>query len=246
MNPEGDEGTSPKRSTSQVEKLRTLGQMTVEVAHDFNNILTIVLARAQLALQQVGDDPALRQDLKAIERAARDGMEVIGRLREFTRLRPKEETSQRGDINQAVREVIEATRHRWEDDFNKKDLALKVVIELGELPPVNANLVEIREVLTNLVFNALEAMPQGGELKIKTKRGDGHVFLSVSDTGMGIPGEIRERIFDPFFTTKGPARSGLGLSVSSAIIRHYGGEILVQSRVGEGSTFTIIFPQKHK
>lgn len=242
MNQGGNEGARSERSASQVEKLRALGQMTAEVAHDFNNILTIVLAHAQFALQQVGDDPTLRRDLKAIERAARDGIEVIRRLSEFTRIRPKETARQRTDINQAVREALEATRHRWEDDFKRKGLDLEVVTELGELPPVNVNPVEIREVLTNLVFNALEAMPQGGMLKMKTQMGDSQVLIFVSDTGTGIPREIRERIFDPFFTTKGPARSGLGLSVSSAIIGHYGGEILVQSRVGEGSTFTIELP----
>lgn len=95
MNQGGDEGTGSERAANQAEKLRTLGQMTAEVAHDFNNILSIVLARAQFALQRVGDNSTLRRDLEAIERAARDGTEVVGRLREFTRMRPKETASKR-------------------------------------------------------------------------------------------------------------------------------------------------------
>jgi CheY-like chemotaxis protein len=119
-----------------------------------------------------------------------------------------------------------------------------VVQEVGGVPPLVGNPAELREVLLNLVFNAIEAMPEGGTLTLSSWAEGGNVWLAVKDTGVGIPEEIRSRIFDPFFTTKGVQSSGLGLSVSYGIIHRHGGEIMVESRPGRGTTFTIRLPRR--
>ncbi len=117
-----------------------------------------------------------------------------------------------------------------------------MVQDVRRVPPVVGNPAELREVLLNLVFNAIEAMPGGGTLVLSSWAEDSAICLAVKDTGVGIPEEVRSRIFDPFFTTKGPHSSGLGLSVSYGIIRRHGGQITVDSQPGEGTTFTIRLP----
>ncbi|GAF92334.1 unnamed protein product, partial [marine sediment metagenome] len=114
--------------------------------------------------------------------------------------------------------------------------------ELGKLPPLSGIRSELIEVLTNFIFNALEAMPQGGEITIRTEAKENEVLLYFTDGGQGIPDTIKRRIFDPFFTTKGHKALGLGLSVCYGIIKRHEGKIKVESTEGKGTTFTISIP----
>ena len=224
------------------ERLAALGQMAAGVAHDFNNVLATIMVRAEL-LRQVLPDPKLISHVEVIERVAHDGARTVRRLQEFTRpakgvdLRPV-------DLNGAVRESLEITKSRWKDDAHLSGTHIEVQTELGDIPSVLGDASEIREVLTNLIVNAVDAMPQGGLLRLATCKPpeNRRVELTVADTGIGMTDEVRAQIFDPFFTTKGPGGSGLGLSVSYGILKRHHGTISVQTVLGAGTTFTVTLP----
>ncbi|MBI2877308.1 MAG: response regulator [Candidatus Tectomicrobia bacterium] len=227
----------------QTERLRALGEMAAGVAHDFNNILALISTRAQLLNLKL-DPPnvkALKEGLAIIQRAAMDGAETVRRIRELTRARGKKETLRAIDPCQLVRDVVELTRPRWESEAPGPGSPVELVLELAEVPPVAGIQSELREVLTNLIFNALEAMPQGGRLSLSTgpSQRPGEVEIRVQDTGLGVPAEVKGKIFEPLFTTKGSLNSGLGLSVSYGIVARYGGTIEVESQEGQGSTFIV-------
>ena len=224
----------------RTERLHALGEMASGVAHDFNNILGAILGRAQL-LRRVVLDEETKRGLDAIEKAALDGANTVRRLQHFTRKRREEEFFP-VDLNQAIKDTLAITEARWKDEANLAGATIEVETSYGKIPPVMGNISELREVLTNIVFNAVEAMPEGGKLTFKTEEVDGWVCASVSDTGIGMVEEVKTRIFDPFFTTKGVKGTGLGLSVSYGIIRGHHGEINVRSNPGHGTTIEIRLP----
>ncbi len=224
----------------QLERLRALGEMASGVAHDFNNILTAILGRAQLLHQQV-EDPELRRGVEVIERVAWDGARTVRRIQEFARVR-RDRTLTTVAPNELVRDILEATQPRWKDQAEAQEIWYEVVRKLGEIPTVAGDPSEIREALMNLVLNALDAMPAGGRLTISTRVAADSVEISVADTGCGMSEEVRRRAFEPFFTMKGPQSTGLGLSVAYGIIRRHGGDIAIESREGEGTTLTIRLP----
>jgi GAF domain-containing protein/CheY-like chemotaxis protein len=225
----------------RTEKLRALGEMASGVAHDFNNLLASVLGRAQLLLRRV-QEPQLRQWLQVIERAALDGAQTVRRLQEFTRIR-RDQPLVPLDINQVVRDVLEITQSRWKEEPTSRGIALEVRTRLGDVPAVVGDAAELREAMTNLILNAVDAMPAGGTLTLTTALVDDRVEVAVADTGVGMPPEVREKVFDPFFTTKGPQGTGLGLSMTYGIVSRHGGSIAVESEPGQGSTFRLSFPR---
>ncbi len=224
------------------ERLAALGQMAAGVAHDFNNVLATIMVRAEL-LRQVLPDPTWISHVEVIERVAHDGARTVRRLQEFTRpakavdLRPV-------DLNGAIRDSLEITKSRWKDDAHLSGIHIEVQTEFGDIPPVLGDASEIREVLTNLIVNAVDAMPQGGLLRLGTCRlpESSRVELTIADTGIGMTEETRAQIFDPFFTTKGPGGSGLGLSVSYGILKRHDGTITVKATPGAGTVFTVTLP----
>jgi signal transduction histidine kinase/DNA-binding response OmpR family regulator len=228
----------------QTEKLRALGEMAGGVAHDFNNLLAIILGRTQYLSLRHGEmtPEEVRRSFGIIERASLDGAETVRRLMNFTRATPRSREAEAVDPNEILDYVADASRPRWKDEAEAKGRRIQVIIQRGDVPPVEGNGSELREVMLNLVFNAIEAMPQGGILTLKSWTEGGSVCLAVQDTGIGMPEEVAQKIFDPFFTTKGPQRSGLGLSVSYGIVRRHHGEILVDSQPGRGTTFTVRLP----
>ena len=224
----------------QTERLRALGEMASGVSHDFNNILSIILGRSQLLLTQTRD-PAARRQLEVIKTAAMDGARSVQRILEFSRVRPAK-PFESVHLNQVIQDVIEITRPRWKDEAQAKGLRYDVRAESTPLPLVNGDPSELREALTNLVLNALDAMPAGGRLTFQTGVKGPRVYCELADTGVGMPEEVRQRVLDPYFTTKEEGGSGLGLSVVYGIISRHGGEIEVQSQVGKGSAFRIWLP----
>jgi CheY-like chemotaxis protein/anti-sigma regulatory factor (Ser/Thr protein kinase) len=146
------------------------------------------------------------------------------------------------DINELINNALEFTQTRWKDDAEPKGIIIDIQRELSSLPLTAGSASELREVFTNLINNAIDAMPQGGGIKIKTFEEDNHIWIKVEDTGSGIANDRKDRIFDPFFTTKGVKSSGLGLSVSYGIINRHRGTISVDSVEGQGTTFTIKLP----
>jgi GAF domain-containing protein/ActR/RegA family two-component response regulator len=224
----------------RTEKLRALGEMASGVAHDFNNLLAAILGRTQLLLRRV-EDPKLRQWLEVIERSATDGAQTVRRLQEFARIR-RDEPLVPVDLNEVVRDALEITQSRWREESLRRGVAIEVRTELASLPRVAGDPAELREAMTNLILNAVDAMPDGGVLTLSSAVVDGQVEVAVSDTGVGIPEDLREKIFDPFFTTKGPQGTGLGLSMTYGILSRHGASIVVHSEKGRGSTFRLRFP----
>jgi GAF domain-containing protein/CheY-like chemotaxis protein len=225
----------------RTEKLRALGEMASGVAHDFNNLLASILGRAQLLLERT-QDVKLRQWLKVIERAAMDGARTVRRLQDFTGIR-RDQPAVAVDLNQVVQQVLETTESIWRQDRRRSGAEIEVETDLAEgLPPVAGDPAELREAVTNLVLNAVDAMPGGGTLSLRTQVADGQVQVEVRDSGTGIPEHIREKIFDPFFTTKGPKGTGLGLSMAYGILQRHNGRITVESAEGHGTIFRLLFP----
>jgi signal transduction histidine kinase/ActR/RegA family two-component response regulator len=224
----------------RTEKLRALGEMASGVAHDFNNLLAAILGRAQLLLRRI-DDPRLRQWLQVIERSAIDGAQTVRRLQEFARVR-RDEPLVPVDVNDIVRDALEITQSRWREDSLRRGVTIEVRTTLDPVPLVAGDPAELREAMTNLILNAVDAMPSGGVLTLASAAVDGHVEVTVSDSGVGIPAAIRDKIFDPFFTTKGPQGTGLGLSMTYGIVSRHGASIAVTSAEGQGATFRLTFP----
>jgi len=224
----------------QAEKLRALAEMASGVAHDFNNALASILGNAQLLLFTVEDEEA-KESLRVIEKVAKDSAQTVRRLQDFTRKRVHHELI-KVDINSIIKDSIEITKPKWKDEVQSRGIRIEMVSNLEEIPLVSGNASELREVITNLIFNAIEAMPQGGKIEVHTFKKREEVFIQISDMGIGIAEEARKKIFEPFFTTKPFTNTGLGLSMSYGIIKRVGGKIEVKSKVGYGTTFTIMLP----
>jgi PAS domain S-box-containing protein len=225
----------------QAEKLRALAEMASGVAHDFNNALASILGNAQLLLFTVQDEEA-KESLRVIEKVAKDSAQTVRRLQDFTRKKVHQELI-KVDINLIIKDSIEITKPKWKDEVQNRGIRIEVISNLEDVPMVSGNASELREVITNLIFNAIEAMPQGGKIEVHTFKKGKEVFIQISDTGIGIAEEVRKKVFEPFFTTKPFTNTGLGLSMSYGIVKRFGGEIEVKSKVGHGTTFTIILPR---
>jgi PAS domain S-box-containing protein len=224
----------------QNEKLRALGEMASGVAHDFNNALAAILGNTQLLLYTAKDEE-LKESLKVIEKVARDSAQTVRRLQDFTRKRGHQEIFKL-DINSIVKDAIEITKPKWKDEVQGRGILIEMVTNFDDIPPVLGNAFEMREIVTSMIFNAIEAMPEGGKIEIQTFQRKEKVYIQISDIGIGMTEEVRKKVFEPFFTTKPFSNTGLGLSMSYGIIKRLGGEIEVESKVGKGTTFTIILP----
>jgi nitrogen-specific signal transduction histidine kinase/ActR/RegA family two-component response regulator len=225
---------------AQADKLRALGQLASGVAHNFNNVLAAVLGHAQLIKRDCNDERTLER-IEIIEQAALDGAQTVKRIQGFGQ-QQNESINDSVDVNRLVEDSTNLTRARWFDDAQARGLHFTVDVDLREVPDVPGSASDIREVFVNIILNALDAMPQGGTLKISTESVGSTVKTHFSDTGIGMSRQVCERVFEPFFTTKGAAGTGLGLAVSYSIIERHGGRIEARSNPGQGSTFTITLP----
>jgi two-component system cell cycle sensor histidine kinase/response regulator CckA len=224
----------------QAEKLRAVGEMASGVAHDFNNALAAILGNTQLLLHTAHDEE-FKEILKIIEKVAKDSGQTVRRLQDFTR-KPVSQELFKVDINSIIKDSIEITKPKWKDEAQSRGIRIEMVSNLEEIPLASGNASELREVITNMIFNAIEAMPEGGKIEIRSFKKRRGVFIQISDTGIGIGEEEKRKIFEPFFTTKPFTNTGLGLSMSYGIIKRFGGEIEVESKVGQVTTFRIILP----
>jgi len=222
------------------EKLRALGEMAGGVAHDFNNVLSVVLGRAQLALEDA-QDPRLNKNIKAIEQAALDAAKTVRRLQDFTRVRTDQDFDN-VNVTHLVKSTLQMAEPRLAERWERNGVEINVGVDLSMVGSVRGDSAELREALINIIFNAVDAMPDGGKINLKGWREDNQVVLSIADTGIGISDEVKSRIFDPFFSTKGHEGVGLGLSITYGIITRHGGSIDVESKLGDGSTFNVRLP----
>lgn len=232
------------------ERLRSLGELASGVAHDFNNLLTSILGHTQLLLSEY-PKTEMAEELQIIERAALDGAATVRRLQSFaqtSRSLPAEAV----ELSEIIDESLAITRPRWRDALQSWGFQITIVREIEALPAFAGDGPGLRELVTNLVLNAVDAMPQGGTLHLRARPvASEHsplrqpsALLEVSDSGVGMSPEVRDRIFDPFFTTKGPRGTGMGLAMAYGIVQRHQGQISVQSEPGRGSTFTVFLPAR--
>jgi signal transduction histidine kinase/CheY-like chemotaxis protein len=240
--------TEPRRLYTQLlnsEKLRAIGEMASGVAHDFNNLLASILG--QVELLHPDDLPeATRQAIGTIKQSALDGSRIVRNLQGLAR--PRADTpSTSADLNETVQAALDMARPRFAGATLHGHGSIDVRLKLADPASVSRvaiDAAELREVLLNLLFNAADAMPEGGRIEIATRPGTTPktADLVVSDTGHGIPDSVRARIFEPFFSTKGPKGTGLGLAVAYSMITRRGGQIAAESEPGRGTAFTLTLP----
>jgi signal transduction histidine kinase/ActR/RegA family two-component response regulator len=226
---------------SQIEKLSALGELASGVAHDFNNTLAGILGRAQLILR-TNDPEKISRGLNIIIKTAEDGAKTVKRIQDFARQR-RDHDFEPVSIDQILFDVSEVTRPRWKDRAEVSNVQISLDLQIRSKAKVMGDESELREVLVNMVFNAIDAMPKGGQLTLAAEDVEDSVVISVGDNGTGMAPEVKSRIFDPFFTTKGKAGMGLGLAVSFGIIRRHEGSVEVESEVGAGTKFKISLPK---
>lgn len=242
-----------QQAVMQQERLRTLGQMASGVAHDINNAISpISLYTESLLEHEPNLSPRARSWLSTIQRAIQDVAQTVSRMREFYRPRENAGDHAAVDLNRIVTEVIELTRPRWNDEAQRRGLMVEVQPELAaELPQVNGAESDIRDALTNLIFNAVDAMPEGGRIVVRTSKAAHdplagtaarYVRLEVVDSGIGMDAETRDRCLEPFFTTKGERGTGLGLAMVYGMAQRHSAELEIDSERGKGTTMRLVFP----
>lgn len=231
-----------REQLAQAEKLRALGEMAAGVAHNFNNLLTVVLGNAELSELRRDLPEIVRQDLQRISEAARRCAAIVRRIQTFGRpidLNKKAPV----DLHQVVRDTVDITRPRWKNEPERQGRAVRIDLELEPVPLIASQGSAWEEILSNLIFNAVDAMPQGGIITIKVARAGDELVLRVSDTGVGMDEQTRRRVFEPFFTTKEPERgTGLGLSTVWGLVQGMGGQVDLDSAPGRGTTLAIRVP----
>ncbi len=224
------------------EKLRALGGMAAGVAHNFNNLLGGVIGYAQLMESRPRTPEDYQRFARKIVESAEQCAAVVKRIQTFGR---PIDTQRREsvDLRRVVRETLDLTRPKWKAGPEREGRTVHVDMRLDEVPAISSTGAVWEEILSNLIFNAVDAMPAGGALTIATSRDGDDAVLTVGDTGMGMDADTQRRMFEPFFTTKGPELgTGLGLSTVWGLVQSQGGRIEVRSAPGEGTTFTIRVP----
>ena len=242
-----DDLRQSQQAVMQHERLRALGQMASGIAHDINNAISpIALYTESMLEREPGLSPRARDQLRTIHRAIDDVAQTVTRMREFYRQREPQLALAPLDINGLAQQVLDLTRARWSDMAHQRGIAIELRTELAAgLPPIMGAENEIREALTNLVFNAVDAMPQGGTLTLRTRvageSGARRVVVEVGDSGIGMDDDTRRRCLEPFFTTKGERGTGLGLAMVYGAMQRHNAEIEIDSTVGVGTTVRLCF-----
>jgi CheY-like chemotaxis protein len=190
-------------------------------------------------LLRTNDEEKITAGIDMIIKSAEDGAQIIRRIQDFARRQPSREF-EAVSVAELLKDVCEMSRPKWEARVDGPNI--RVALFADSNASVMGDAVELREVLVNMIYNAVDAMPKGGEIRISAQESDGRVILSIADTGTGMTQEVKTRLFDPFFTTKGRAGTGMGLAVSFGIIRRHSGSIEVESEPGRGTTFRISLP----
>jgi signal transduction histidine kinase len=236
----------------QQERLRALGQMASGIAHDINNAISPIALYTESMLEREPNlSPEARDRLVTIQRAIDDVAQTVARMREFYRPREPEVEQSVVELNRLAQQVIELTRARWSDQPQRRGIMIELRTSLApDLLDVRGADNEVRDALTNLIFNAVDAMPDGGVIEVRTsmpavsERGAAgrQVWLEVSDTGIGMDEETRRRCLEPFFTTKGERGTGLGLAMVYGMAQRHGCALEIDSKPGAGTTIRLVFP----
>jgi signal transduction histidine kinase/CheY-like chemotaxis protein len=247
-----DDLQQTQHAVMQQERLRALGQMASGIGHDINNALSPIALHTEALLESEPNlSPRVRDSLQTIQLAMEGIAQTVARMREFYRPRAAESAHLPVQLNTVALQVIDLTHARWDGMPRERGHVITVRTDLAaDLPSVPGVESEIREAMVNLVLNAVDAMPSGGTLTLRTKllpaphqgANAGYIEVSVADTGVGMNDEVRRRCMEPFFTTKGERGSGLGLASVYGVVRRHGAEIDIRSVQGRGTTVSLIFP----
>lgn len=234
----------------QQERLRALGEMASGIAHDFNNALQHVIGFCDLLLEvrpaDLDDPTIVRNYLEWMRTAAHDAAETVRRLRGFYRHQDDGEPPRSVDLNDVVTKTVLLTQPRWRDQSLARGALITIRTRLDATARIRGKEAELREALTNLIFNAVDAMPNGGVIWLRSRTDGDAVILEVEDSGMGMTAEVRKRCLEPFFTTKGPEGSGLGLAMVYGTVERHGGALDLESDVGQGTRVRLRLPAERR
>ena len=215
-----------------------MGEMIGEVSHDFNNVLTTILGFSQIIMNNNKLDESLKEYMEIIYEVALDGQSIVDKIQNFNRGRNNKD-KEYININEVVETVVKMASVKWESLEEDNEIKFNIIKSLKSENNINCNLRELREVILNIMLNAVDSMDNGGDLSIRTYDKDDKVIIEIEDTGIGMDEETVGNIFDPFFSTKKLRGNGVGLSISKKIIEDHGGLIEVESEVGKGSLFRV-------
>ena len=227
----------------QLEKMNSVRTIVAGIAHEFNNILAVVHGNAEVLEDGFENEKELKKGLHNIKKASDEGAGIVRDM--ITIAQSDKDTSEHlfFDLKQLIIQAIEAVMPGWKNIAYFSEMKYKIDRNgMKRIPGVFCNPTELREVFVNIINNALDAMPDGGRISFSTWSNEDTVFVEISDTGMGMSEEVKNRIFDPFFTTSRPERTGLGMGVAYSIITRHGGKIGVESEEGKGTTLTLSLP----
>jgi PAS domain S-box-containing protein len=243
-----DDLRQTQQAILQQERLRALGQMASGIAHDINNAISPVTLYTEALL---GHEPHLSEQgrgyLLVIQRAIDDVAQTVTRMREFYRHREPQLLLAPIQLNSMVGQVVDLTRARWSDMPQQRGAVIRMQRELApELPAVMGVESEVREALINLLFNAVDAMPEGGLLTLRTgvAADSASIYVEVADSGIGMDEETRRRCLEPFFTTKGERGTGLGLAMVYGVVQRHSADLEIDSAPGKGTTVRLTFARQ--
>ncbi len=235
-----------QRQMVQQERLSAFAEMAGGVVHDFSNALMTIIGYSDTLIREEGrgldDKTTAREYLEIINRAGRDAAEVVSRLRDFYRPRDTADLFVAVDLNVIAEQAVLSTQPKWKKSLLANETAITVATELQPVSAVAGNPSELREILTNLIFNAVDAMPHGGKITVRTRMADREAIIEVADNGSGMTPEVRNRCLNPFFSTKGDRGTGLGLAMVFGIVKRHQGTLQIDSQVGRGTSFLISLP----
>ncbi len=237
-----------QHAVMQQERLRALGEMASGIAHDINNAISPIAVYVDLLLDREATmSQTARGQLQVMQRAIGDVEQTLARMREFYRPHEPQLALAPIQVNDLVRQVMDLARARWSDMPQQRGIVIEPRMELAsELPIIMGVESEIREALTNLVFNAVDAMPEGGALRMHTAASAdaADVYVDVGDTGVGMDEDTRRRCMEPFFTTKGARGTGMGLAMVYGVVQRHSADIAIDSTLGTGTTVRLTFPSR--
>jgi signal transduction histidine kinase len=229
-----------QRQVIQTEKTRALASIAAGIAHEFNNLLAIIIAKTELVRDRVANG-GVRNDLAFIGDTAWRAADTVRRLLAFASRGAQDMATV--DLNTIAADVVTATQPLWKEGAEARGVRIEVMTDFTDVANVYGVTPDLREAVMNLMLNAIDAMPRGGRITIRTRKYGRTVSLSIIDTGEGMSREVQDRMFEPFFTTRSPERIGLGLSEVQGIVARHHGQIDAQSEVGRGTSMTLVLPE---
>jgi signal transduction histidine kinase len=231
----------------QRERLHALGMMAAGIAHDFNNLLATIMGYGEV-LRRDDCGPLTEEEraeyLQTVIDAARDASQIVNRLAQFQRPRGEADVRQTIALPELLEQTAALTKPRWKGQSQARGIDIDLVVEADDAPRIQCDPAEMREMLTNLIFNAVDAMPQGGRITIRARSQGNWVLIEVVDTGTGMTPDVRDRCLEPFFSTKGEHGSGLGLAMIYGIVERHNGKLEIDTAPGRGTTFIIRLPRQ--